>query len=159
RLHDIAAGQMEVGRIGRQMEKLWIGHDHATIQFLRTLHHLTHVVMETRAKAHLAGRRSDLVEACAHGFKRARSASLTAPRREHYKVSRSELLEESHGCFCIGDHFGAASGVVRGTVKRNRNDLAPASGGFFRHLRWRYAVCRQYLGELRQPDADEAGIL
>ena len=58
----------------------------------------------------------------------------------------------------IGDHFGAASGVVRRTVEGNGHDLAPAPGGFFLHSRRRHVIGLQDLGELSQTKTNEAGI-
>jgi hypothetical protein len=153
----IAAGQVKVRRVRREIEQLRIGHRHAFVYFVRILDHFRHMIMETGEESHLTRGRADGVEALAHGLERGLSPQVAAIRRKHNQVIRSKVLQELHRRLGAPNHFGAFRWVVRGSVERDRNDLAlaltllSASGGCD-------VVGLEYLGKLSESQPDKPGI-
>src|ERR1035437_706009 len=67
-LDHIATGQIEVRGVRREPKQLGIGHRHAAVHLFGGLDDLPHVVVQSRAKAHLARDFAELVVAFAHAL-------------------------------------------------------------------------------------------
>ena len=73
---------------GENQNSFGIGHRHAAVHFVVVLHDLSHVIVQAGAKAHLARRLADLVEALAHGLE---GASGELRRRDSAKTPPGAL--------------------------------------------------------------------
>src|SRR5581483_1949977 len=158
RLDYVAAGQVQVRGVGREVKELGVRHRHAPVDLIRILDDLAHVVVQPGAEAHLARGGADRVEGLAHVFERLGGGGVAPVGRKDHQVRRAELLEEVHRCPGGCDHVRALRRVVRLAVERDRDDLAAPLLGLLLHLRGRDVVGLENLRELRDPGSDEAGV-
>ena len=113
-------------RVRREIEQLRIGHRHAFVYFVRILDHFRHVIVEACEESHFPRSLADGVEPLAHRFEGGFTRKIVAIGRKHDQMIGPKFLEERHGRLCIGHNLGPLRRVVRRTIKRDRNDLAPS---------------------------------